>query len=341
MSRVTSALLFLLLVIGCHEKAPRPRGRDAMTVEARVAAIGDVSKLPAELQRAFDPAFDFEAPLPPGESDWLAAHPEPGQTFAEFTSSDANKPDAQRRFLYLLPIGRVDGEGAPELAPLVGVIAAFYGLEVRMLPAVTIEDVKPTTRVNDFTEKRQLLAPDILGWMSWRVPADAYGVVGITMEDLYPDPEWNFVFGQASLKERVGVQSFARYDPAFFGEARPDGWRALVLRRATWTMVHEIGHMFGLPHCVHFRCIMAGANNQAESDRAPLHACPVCAHKLWWSLRYDAAAREDALAGALRAAGFDDEAAWSERRSRWIRTGARDATPTTTGGTPPPASRTP
>jgi archaemetzincin len=33
------------------------------------------------------------------------------------------------------------------------------------------------------------------------------------MEDLYPEPSWNFVFGQASLNERVGVYSFARYGP--------------------------------------------------------------------------------------------------------------------------------
>jgi archaemetzincin len=316
----------IALVAACHEKAPRPKKQDAVPpVEARVAAIGKVARLSPELQRAFDPAVDFEAPLPPGEDDWLAAHPEPGQTYDQFVASDPNKPDATRRILYLLPLGRVDGDGAPALEPLVAVIHAFYGLEVKMLPPVTLDEVKPTTRVNDHTEKRQLLAPDILSWMSWNVPKDAYGVVAITMEDLYPDPEWNFVFGQASLKERVGVQSFARYDPAFFGEARPDGWQALVLRRATWTMVHEIGHMFGLQHCVHYRCIMGGSNNQDESDRAPLHVCPVCAHKLWWALRYDAAAREDALAGALRAAGFADEAAWSERRASWIRTGARAA----------------
>jgi archaemetzincin len=316
----------IALVAACHEKAARPKKQDAVPpVEARVAAIGKVGKLSPELQRAFDPAVDFEPPLPPGEDDWLAAHPEPGQTYDQFVASDPNKPDATRRILYLLPLGRVDGDGAPALEPLVAVIHAFYGLEVKMLPPVTLDEVKPTTRVNDHTEKRQLLAPDILSWMSWNVPKDAYGVVAITMEDLYPDPEWNFVFGQASLKERVGVQSFARYDPAFFGEARPDGWQALVLRRATWTMVHEIGHMFGLQHCVHYRCIMGGSNNQDESDRAPLHVCPVCAHKLWWALRYDAAAREDALAGALRAAGFADEAAWSERRASWIRTGARAA----------------
>ncbi len=309
---------------GCGPDRPKRRApQDAALVEPRVAAIGDVSKLSPELQRAFDPAADFEPPPPPGENDWLTAYPEIGQTYDAFVGSDPNKPDATRKILYLLPIGELAVDGAPPLEPLVAVVHAFYGLEVKMLPAVSLKEIGATTRINDHTGKRQALAPDILRWMSWQVPADGYGVVGITMEDLYPDPEWNFVFGQASLTERVGVQSFARYDPAFFGEARPAGWQALVLRRATWTMVHEIGHMFGLQHCIHYRCILAGSNNQAESDRAPLHACPVCAHKLWHSLRFDPAAREEALAAALGAAGLLDEAGWSQRRARWIRTGRR------------------
>lgn len=291
--------------------------------EARVAAIGELARHPPELRRAFDHAHDFEPPPPPGPGDWLAEHPEPGQTFDQYVASAPNRPDATRKVLYLLPLGALDGDGAPPLAPLVDVLAAFFALEVRVLPAVTIEHVAPTTRVHGGTGKRQLLAPDVLRWLSWWVPADGYGVVAITMEDLYPDPDWNFVFGQASLTERVGVQSFARYDPAFFGEPRPDGWQALILRRATWTLIHETAHMFGLHHCVHWRCIVAGSNNQDEADRSPLHACPVCTHKLWWAIRFDPAAREDALARALAAAGFADEAAWSARRARWIRDGTR------------------
>jgi hypothetical protein len=34
---------------------------------------------------------------------------------------------------------------------------------------------------------------------------------------------FNFVFGQASLNDRVGVYSFARYDPAFYGYTRAAG----------------------------------------------------------------------------------------------------------------------
>jgi archaemetzincin len=44
--------------------------------------------------------------------------------------------------------------------------------------------------------------------------------LAITMEDLYPEPAWNFVFGQASLQLRVAVFSFARYDAAFYSQER-------------------------------------------------------------------------------------------------------------------------
>ena len=125
------------------------------------------------------------------------------------------------------------------------------------------------------------------------------------------------------LSERVGVQSFARQDPAFFGEPRGEGWQKLALRRATSTMVHEISHMFGLTHCVYWKCVVAGSNHQAEADSRPLHPCPVCLRKLYTAIRFDPAARDEGLAKVLREAGFEDEAAWSEHRAKWIRDGTR------------------
>ena len=34
-------------------------------------------------------------------------------------------------------------------------------------------------------------------------------------------------------------------------------------------MVHELGHMFGLPHCVFFSCCMNGSNHDEESQIRP------------------------------------------------------------------------
>lgn len=142
--------------------------------------------------------------------------------------------------------------------------------------------------------------------------------MGVTMTDLYPDPTWNFVYGMASFQERVGIQSFARQDPAFFGEPRPDGWQQRLFRRATWTMVHETSHMFGITHCTFWRCVIAGANNEAEAERSPLHLCPVDLRKLQSSIGFDPAKREEALAAVLHDVGIEDEAAWSANRAKWI-----------------------
>ena len=134
------------------------------------------------------------------------------------------------------------------------------------------------------------------------------------MEDLYPEPSWNFVFGQASLNERVGVYSFARYDPAFYGELRGKDYPALLLRRSMKVLTHETGHMFGLTHCVYFNCVMNGSNHLQESDRRPLHLCPVCLRKLQFSLDFDVVKRYEALAQFERQAGLEDEAGWVDRR---------------------------
>jgi archaemetzincin len=256
----------------------------------------------------------------PGPDDWLAQHPEKPQPFQDFARADRNAPNSQRNVIYLLPVGAFPAT-APPMAELAKVVRAFFMLEVKTLPAVNVADVTAKTRIHVGTKKRQLLAPEVLRWLGQRLPDDAFGLVAVTMEDLYPEPSWSFVFGMASLTERVGVQSLARQDPAFFGEPRPAGWQTLARRRATWTLVHEISHMFGLTHCTYWRCVVAGSNSQDEADRSPLHACPVCLRKLHAAIRFDPAVREDALAAVFGRLGIDDEAARSAGRATWIRSG--------------------
>lgn len=286
----------------------------------RVAAIGSTADLSPALQRTFDPATHFTPMGKPGPGDWLAGQPETPQSFDDYIASSPNLPNGQRRVLYLLPIGDFP-PGTPAMASLAELVKAFFTLEIRVLPRVPAAEVKARTRIHDVIHKRQLLAPDVLKWLVRRLPEDAYALMALTMEDLYPEDSWNFVFGMASLRERVGVQSFARHDPGFFGDPRPADWQKLLLRRSASTLVHEISHMFGLSHCVYWECVIAGSNNQAESDRRPLHPCPVCLRKLHFALDFDPAQRETALAATLRKLGLDDEAAWSERRAAWIRDG--------------------
>lgn len=283
----------------------------------RLAAIGLSPDLPPLLKKAFDPA-GFGPITEPKRGDWLAEHSEPGQTYAEFLESPRNRPDNTRHTIYLLPVGGFTGETAPSLDKLKRYAATFFGMKVAVTEPLETALSGFTTRINRHTRKRQILTDDVLALLMKKLPADAFCVLGITMEDLYPEPSWNFVFGQASLSERVGVFSFARYDPAFFGETRDKDSKKLVLKRSCEVLAHEAGHMFFLQHCIYFNCAMNGSNHLAESDSRPMYLCPVCLRKLHSSIGFDLVKRYESLRDFYKEAGFDSEAAWVAGRLKAI-----------------------
>ncbi|HIJ74930.1 MAG TPA: hypothetical protein HPP83_12590 [Candidatus Hydrogenedentes bacterium] len=259
------AILVLSLLMGAASSFSPP------TAEERVEAIGPIDGLPATLRKAFEPGADFE-PIPsPNAGDWLAVRHEPGQTFEEFARSKPNRPDTSRTKVYLQPLGDFPEHKAPPLELLRAYAAAYFDMEVTVLPALDLSSLQLTTRINRYTGNRQFLTGDILSSLKKGLPADAFCKLAITMEDLYPDPSWNFVFGQASLRERVGVYSFVRYDPAFYGDDRGTDYEKVLLRRSCKVLVHETGHMFGLNHCIFFKCVLNGSNHLDESDSRPLH----------------------------------------------------------------------
>jgi len=284
----------------------------------RTEAIGPAEGSAQDLRKALDPAGQFEPLPPPGPHDWLAAHPESGQSFEQFVRSRPNRPDAKRHVIYLQPLGDFPVGKAPPENLLREYAAAWFAMDTRVLPRLALSDASLTTRRNPTTQNRQLLTPDILALLKKKIPEDAFCLLGITMEDLYPDPSWNFVFGQASLRERVGVYSFARYDPAFYGRPRGPDYEKTLLRRSGKVLVHETAHMFGLQHCIYFRCVLNGSNHLAESDARPMHECPVDLHKLHYSIGFDVAKRYATLLRFSDKAGFTDERDWTWARLDWI-----------------------
>ncbi len=284
----------------------------------RLRAIGPTDSLPHALRRALEPGDDFE-PIPkPGPHDWLANRQEPGQTFQDFVRSRANRPDAIRSKIYLQPLEAFPEGESPPLERLKGFAEAFFAMEVEILPVVGLAESDITTRTSPYTERTQLLTGDILRLLRRRLSSDAFCLLAITLHDLYPDASWNYVFGQASLRERVAVYSFARYDPRFYGEAAREV-KELMLRRSCKVLAHETAHMFGIQHCVFFHCLMNGSNHLAESDARPLHLCPVDLRKLHEGLRFDVAARYRGLWAFHRAVGFNDEVSWLSKRLQRIR----------------------
>ncbi|KAM4623759.1 archaemetzincin-2 [Polymixia lowei] len=255
-------------------------------------------------------------------SDWINSFPEEPQDFQSFYSDPYRKtPTTGNNTIYIQTIGSF-GEAGPQTDQYVEWLreycqAFFYGLDVKLLPPVTVAETGCSFRVNSNSHNLQILTGDLLRFLERRKPKDAFCIVGITMIDLYPQDSWNFVFGQASLSRGMGVFSFARYDDNFYSrsyagrlkkrlQTKPGDYSAFkgyytppinstLLLRSCKTMTHEIGHIFGITHCQWMNCVMQGSNHLEESDRRPLNLCPICLRKLQASIAFKMADRYEAL----------------------------------------------
>ena len=300
--------LALLCVTQAHGKFDRPSEYE------RLQALGNRFEEPAPLPALLTPNDDFPPIRLPRSGDWLAMHPEKGQSFDDYRHSGANQPDAARHVIYLLPIGDFDEESSPPLEEVRRYAAAFFQMEVTLLPAYQPHELEFEPRKNRNGGQRQVLTRSIREFLKKQLPADAYCLLGITMTDLYPDPAWNFVFGEATLAERVGVYSFARYDPVFWDEPRDKDYRSLILQRSCKVLAHETGHMFGLEHCIYFDCVMNGSNGMGETDAQPQHLCPICLRKLHHAIGFDPVKRYEDLARIYRREKWFEDYDWIQRQ---------------------------
>lgn len=287
---------------------------DRPSQNERLGALGNLYEESDVLRRLLTPSDEFPPVRLPGPNDWLSQHHEDGQTFDQYKNSEPNRPDHTRHVLYLLPLGRFPEETSPPLEAIRAYAAAYFQLETRLLPAYLPTDEQFEPRQNRRTGRRQVLTTSVMEFLKTRLPADAYCLLGVTLEDLYPAPSWNYVFGEASLGERVGVHSFARYDPAFWDEERGQDYRDLILRRSCKVLAHETGHMFGLQHCVFYDCVLNGSNHLVEADSRPQQLCPVCLRKLHHAGNFDAVKRYEQLREFYRKHRWFEDADWVERQ---------------------------
>jgi archaemetzincin len=277
-----------------------------------LGALGAIQDLPPSF-RALLASEEAGEPLPePGPHEWLSIHEECGQTFDEFVRSVIPPPSGERT-VYLQPVDTAGALSDTCLTTLASFTAAFFQMDVRVRPSLVLDPSSLVTRAAPDAGTPQVYAGDILARLYADKPADAFCVLGITAHDLFPHPIVSFAFGEASATCRVGVVSVARYGPPFCEDtsgSRPGEMRTRCCR----VIAHEIGHMAGIAHCVYCRCLMNGSSSLAESDRRPLHLCPIDLRKLHWLVGFDFAERYASLQRFWRDTGEDPEAAWVAAR---------------------------
>lgn len=252
----------------------------------------------------------------PRPGEWLAQHKESGQTFREYVECEPVTPTADRCIIYIQPLGDFN----KTQRKIVELSAEFMGLYFN-LPVKIKKDI-PLTVIPDRAKRKhpiwgdkQILSTYVLDQvLKPRLPEDAMAYIAFTASDLWPGKGWNFVFGQASLRARVGVWSLYRYgDPT----KDPESFRRCLLRTIK-TATHETGHMFSMYHCILYECNMCGSNHMQESDSRPLALCPECLSKVCWATKADPQKRFKALSKFCEKNGLLIEKAFYDKSLKAI-----------------------
>lgn len=243
---------------------------------------------------------------PPKPGEWRYEHSETGQTFEEYVRGRPTVPTPDRQALVVQPLGAFGDAHAKVLALTADYMSRYFNLPTRQAEALPLSLVPSSAkRVHPTWGDKQILSQWVMDELLVpRLPKDAAALIAFTTSDLWPGSGWNFVFGQADLRARVGLWSIYRYgDPT-----KSDETFRLTLRRALKVAVHETGHMFSLEHCTAYRCVQAGINSIDEEDRSPLWACPECVSKVVWATKAEHVPRYEKLAAFCKEQGFAEEA---------------------------------
>lgn len=278
----------------------------------------DDSLVIASLPASFEPFAEkaalirplYEKKKPAQAGDWLEAFPESGQSFVQYVTAMGREPLREAySTIYIQPFGDFDETQMRIVAETEEFLGLFYGKKVELLEPRSLGEIPETaSRMRD--GQPQISVHWILDeCLKPQRPDDAIAVIGLVTTDLWSN-ELNWVFGSASLHDRVGVWSLYRNGDPRVGES---AYR-LCLQRTLKTAAHETGHMLGIPHCAAYECGMNGSRSREESDRRPIEFCPECQAKIWWTCRVDAAERSRRLADFATRQGFATEAEFWKRQ---------------------------
>lgn len=170
---------------------------------------------------------------------------------------------------------------AVELVP----VGQIEGSIVEFLQVALSDSLSLSCRVREFSvdparayspTRRQYNSTEILWELTRLDVLPNHKVLGVTGVDLFI-PILTFVFGQAQLNSRAAVMSVHRLSQRFYGLPEDD---EVLWRRSEKEAIHELGHTFGLVHCLNFDCVMHFSNSVEEVDLKSNAFCDQCS-QLW------------------------------------------------------------
>ncbi len=253
----------------------------------------------------------------PKPGEWLAEHEEPGRSLADYKKAKPVRPGRTYKKIYIQPVGTFSKDQQKIVKLAAEYMQLYFTVPVETKKTIPLTAVPKDARRVHYGNKQILSTWVMYNILKPRRPADALAYIAFTSNDLWPGRGWNFVFGQASLRHRVGVWSiFRNGDPS----ASRESFR-LCLKRTIKTATHETGHILTMYHCIAYDCNMNGSNHRAESDGQPLALCPVCLAKLCWNVKCKPADRYKGLIRFCEREGMKEDAAFFSKSLKLVEGG--------------------
>ena len=168
-----------------------------------------------------------------------------------------------RSNVYFYPFKDLEVENIISLT--LGLLTDVYSFRIEAYPLENI----PSEFYN--AGRMQYNAELIAAWLSKNMKSRDTLILGILDIDAYVEP-LNFVFGVALPYANTATV----YLPRLKMLADKDRYRDRIKKE----ILHEVGHVLGLSHCINRRCAMCFSNSVLDVDYKLAKYCRACASKL-------------------------------------------------------------
>jgi archaemetzincin len=181
----------------------------------------------------------------------------------------------------LVPIAIDEKDKKNVFDPLTSHLASIFDASITIL--TDLPRLVDSFRVLFNEQRNQLNSDKLLHWLAMSIvnhiksyEAGKTIILAICNIDAY-SPGLNFVFGQASRTEGVAAIYLPRLRQEFYGLSANT---SIFIERVLKEVTHEVGHAFGLGHCLKRSCVMHFSNSLVDTDRKAKDFCTVCSNKL-------------------------------------------------------------
>lgn len=124
--------------------------------------------------------------------------------------------------------------------------------------------------------RKQYYSTKILEYFLKKYGKTFYKIIVLTEHDLYV-PVLSFIFGEAQLNGTIAIASSHRLYQEFYGLQPND---ELLYQRFGKEVLHELGHTYGLKHCIDWNCVMHASSSVDEIDIKGNKFCTMCLERI-------------------------------------------------------------